>query len=76
MTHEQDEVMKALEFLDNFSDDFNYKQNLTIIYDYIGDIVEMMGNYKQTAEKTTKLLLNGLTQSKSRQSFQKIAKKR
>lgn len=76
MTHEQDEVMKALEFLDNFSDDFNYKQNLTIIYDYIGDIVEMMGSYKQAAEKTTKLLLDGLTQPKSRQSFQKVAKKR
>ena len=57
MKHEKDEVLKALTFLDTFSADKEYKNNLAIIYDYFTDLVNLVNAAQEESKKANTLLL-------------------
>lgn len=57
MKHEQKVVLQALSFLDTFSENQEYKGNLTIIYDYIMDLANLISQYKKQIEKNTDVIM-------------------
>lgn len=78
MKHEKKDVLKSLVFLDSFSEDEEYKENLVVIYDYIDDLVTMTGEAQETAKKATELLFQRLGLSpnnrQNRRKMQKVMK--
>lgn len=57
MKHEQKVVLQALSFLDTFSENQEYKGNLTIVYDYIMDLANLISQYKEQIEKNTDVIM-------------------
>lgn len=74
MSHEKDEVMAALAFLDTFSHDADYKDKLTIIYDYFSDLVELVAQSQEQARKATTLLMQSLQLNENREGRRKLQK--
>ncbi len=72
MKHEKDEVLKALAFLDAFSADKEYKNNLTIIYDYFTDLVNLVNIAQEESKKANTLLLKMVSEYGNRQGRKKL----
>lgn len=79
MSHTKEEVMQALTFLDNFSHDADYRDNLMTIYDYFNDLVTLTESYKEQATKSADMLLQMVGASannrQGRRKLQKITSK-
>lgn len=79
MSHEKEEVLAALAFLDTFSEDENYKKNMTILYDYFSDLVDLVKEYEEQTVKSTEMMLkmvgaNG-NNREGRRKLQKVTSK-
>lgn len=79
MSHEKEEVLAALAFLDTFSDNQEYKKNITIFYDYFSDLIELVKEYEGQLAKSTDIMLkmvgaNG-NNREGRRKLQKISSK-
>ena len=74
MKHEKDEVLKALTFLDTFSTDKEYKDNLTIVYDYFTDLVDLVSVAQEESKKANTLLLKMVGEYGNRQGRRKLQK--
>ena len=56
MTHTKEEVLKALAYLENFSEKTEYKNNLSIIYNYFSDLVTLVEQSQKQKEAATNIL--------------------
>ena len=72
MRHEKDEVLKALTFLDTFSANEEYKNNLTIVYDYFTDLVNLVNTAQEESKKANALLLKMVGEYGNRQGHRKL----
>ena len=79
MTHDKDEVLVALVFLDTFSKDAKYQENLKVIYEYFTDLVDMVKEYESQLAKSTDLMLKMVSANgnnrEGRRKLQKITSK-
>lgn len=74
MSHEKDEVLKAIAFLDTFSEDKEYRQNLSIIYDYFTDLIKLTEASQKQAKQATSTLFNTLGAINNRQGRRQLNK--
>lgn len=79
MSHGKEEVLAALAFLDKFSQDENYIKNMTILYDYFTDLVNLVKGYEEQLERSTDVMLkmvgaNG-NNREGRRKLQKVTSK-
>lgn len=57
MSHNQQEVMDAFNFLSTFSEDKQYSDSLLVISEYVTDIVNLLTLFKKRAEDNADILL-------------------
>ena len=57
MSHNQQEVMDAFNFLSTFSKDKQYSDSLLVISEYVTDIVNLLALFKKRAEDNADILL-------------------
>lgn len=58
MRHDKDAILKTMRFLYTYNNSEEYRQNLKIIIEYIEDITQLMGRYKEIAEASSSTLTN------------------
>lgn len=56
MRHEKEAILQALAELQVFSNDKKYQDNLTVVYEYIEDVVVLMQQYKQIGDTAIRSL--------------------
>ena len=74
MTHELSEVTAMLAYLQTYSRDPEYQNNIEILYDYISDLVTMTTEAQNTSKKATELLFQHMFPANNRQNRRKIHK--
>lgn len=79
MKHTHEETQAALDFVQNFSQDPEYLKNLTILYDYMTDLVELIGLYKTQSEQAIDNVLKAAgitgTNREARRKFERLSNK-
>lgn len=56
MRHDKDSILKAMRFLYTYNKSEEYRNNLKTIIEYIEDVTQLMGRYKEIAESSSKTL--------------------
>lgn len=74
MKHDQKVVLQALSFLDTFSKNQEYKGSLTIIYDYIMDLANLISQYQEQIDKNTDTLMKIIGVQNNREGRRKLEK--
>lgn len=74
MKHDQKVVLQALSFLDTFSENQEYKGSLTIIYDYIMDLANLISQYQEQIDKNTDTLMKIIGVQNNREGRRKLEK--
>ena len=74
MKHDQKVVLQALNFLDTFSENQEYKGSLTIIYDYIMDLANLISQYQEQIDKNTDTLMKIIGVQNNREGRRKLEK--
>ena len=57
MKHTKEEVLNALAFLQTFSNDNEYKAQLSVLYGYMNDLISLTETYKKQFEVISKLYI-------------------
>ena len=57
MKRTKEEVLTSLAFLQTFSNDNEYKTQLSILYDYMNDLISLTETYKKQFEVISKLYI-------------------
>ena len=57
MKRTKEEVLTSLAFLQTFSNDNEYKTQLSVLYDYMNDLISLTETYKKQFEVISKLYI-------------------
>lgn len=57
MKRTKEEVLTSLAFLQTFSNDNEYKTQLSILYDYMNDLISLTETYKKQFEVISRLYI-------------------
>ena len=74
MTNDIQEVLDALQFLNNFSDNAEYIEKTTIIYTYISDLVELVKQSQNAAKKAAENYLQLIDSVNNREGRRQLKK--
>ncbi len=74
MTNDLQVVLDALQYLNDFSDEVEYKEKCTIIYTYLTDLVEMVKQSQDVAKQAAENYLQAVGLVNNREGRRRLRK--